>query len=242
MWRAFIRLVHDVCAVPAAPVAPDGAVAEVIRAAPGWWRYRVTLWILVRFVVLVLVASPFVVIELVAASKGMPAPAHAIVRALEYAAGGLWLLSLPIGLALARVDYEHRWYLVTDRSVRIREGVVIVHEMTLTFANVQNVTIEQGPLQRAFGISDVRVQTAGGGAGSEQPGIRSMHTGILRGIENAAAFREAVLARLRATVDAGLGDPDEDAAHPPAPALADAAIALLVEARALARAAERLPA
>jgi uncharacterized membrane protein YdbT with pleckstrin-like domain len=102
---------------------------------------------------------------------------------------------------------------------------------------VQNVTIEQGPLQRAFGIADLRVQTAGGGGGGEQPGLRSMHTGILRGIDNAQVLRETVLARLRSAADAGLGDPDDAAKTP---ALADAATAPLAEASALARAAERL--
>jgi uncharacterized membrane protein YdbT with pleckstrin-like domain len=126
--------------------------------------------------------------------------------------------------------------------VRIREGVVIIHEMTLTFANVQNVTIDQGPLQRMFGIADLRVQTAGGG-GSEQPGMRSMHTGILRGLDDAEKLREAVLARLRIVADAGLGDHDDaqaQAAQVPAEGLAHAAAMLLAEARALASAAERL--
>ena len=68
-----------------------------------------------------------------------------------------------------RLNYEMRWYKVTDRSLRIRAGVWNVHEMTMTFANVQNISITQGPLERLFGISDVRVETAGGGGGTAVP-------------------------------------------------------------------------
>lgn len=236
MWAAFIRLIREVCSVPPAPVAPPGGHAEVFRAAPGWWRYRLTLWLIGHVVLALLLLTPLVVVEVVAGPQ-LPSVGHTVLRVVEWVVAIVWVLGLAVGYALRRLDYEHRWYLVTDRSVRIREGVVVVHEMTLTFANVQNVTIDQGPLQRAFGIADLRVQTAGGGAGHEQPGLRSMHTGILRGIDNAVALRETVLARLRAAADAGLGDPD-DASKPPA--LADAATALLVEAKALARAAERV--
>jgi uncharacterized membrane protein YdbT with pleckstrin-like domain len=236
MWRAFIRLIQEVCNVPPPPVAPPGDHAQVFRAAPGWWRYRMTLWLIGHGALLAMFVTPLLVVELVAGPE-LPAAGRIALRVVEWVIGSIWLLSLPIGYALRRLDYEYRWYLVTDRSVRIREGIVIVHEMTLTFANVQNVTIEQGPLQRAFGIADLRVQTAGGGAGHEETGLRSMHTGILRGIDNAVELREAVLARLRAAADAGLGDPD-DASKPPA--LVEAANGLLAEARALAHAAERL--
>jgi uncharacterized membrane protein YdbT with pleckstrin-like domain len=239
MWSRFLDLVQEICAVPPAPLAAHGGKAstKVFRAAPGWWRYRITLWLLRRMATLAPLLGTLVVIEL-ALSERLPWLAHNLLRVIEYAGVVGWVISLPIGYALLRLDYEMRWYLVTDGSVRIREGVVIVHEMTLTFANVQNVTIEQGPLQRMFGIADLRVQTAGGGAGAEQPGMRSMHTGILRGVDNAEALREAVLARLREVADAGLGDPD-DAAAPGDQSLALAATALLVEARALAVTAER---
>ena len=48
-----------------------------------------------------------------------------------------------------------------------------VLETTITFENIQNVTVQQGPLQRLFGIADVRVDTAGGGGG----GPHSQHGG-----------------------------------------------------------------
>lgn len=236
MWQWFMGVVQEVCVIPPQRRIPGDERARLIRAAPGYWRYRMLLWFLGRAVILMTFAAPLLVAEL--AAPQLPVVAHTLLRIVEGTGATLWLLSLPVGYALQRLDFENRWYVITDRSVRIREGIVIIHEMTLTFANVQNVTIDQGPLQRAFGIADLRVQTAGGGGGHEQPGMRSMHTGILRGLDDANALRETVLARLRLVADAGLGDLDDARAKPDS--LAHAATQLLAEAKALASAAERL--
>ena len=164
--------------------------------------------------------------------------------------GGLVFLAvqLPFTFAMVRLDYEMRWYITTDRSLRIREGLASVREMTLTFANVQNVTIRQGPLQRLLGLADVVVETAGGGAPRGPHGQQagnSLHEGALRGVDNATEIRDLILARLRKLKDAGLGDPDEKHLHhgpePVTPHADDAiaaARAVLEEARGLRRALE----
>src|SRR4029077_20010196 len=93
------------------------------------------------------------------------------------------LIARLFALAVLRLDFDKRWYVVTDRSLRVREGVLRVSEMTVTFANIQNISVSQGPIQRALGIADLRVDTAGGG--STTPGhaaTQSMHTAWLRGI------------------------------------------------------------
>ena len=134
----------------------------------------------------------------------------------------LWILKV-IGLivyvgqllvtyATLRLDYEMRWHIVTDRSLRIRTGLWKVQEMTMSFANLQQVMLSQGPLQRLLGIADVRVQSAGGGGASEDHHHghgASMHTGIFHGVDNATEVRDLVLARLRHFRETGLGDPDE---------------------------------
>ena len=151
----------------------------------------------------------------------------------------------PLTYVMVRLDYEMRWYIVTDRSLRIREGIASVREMTMTFANVQNLTIQQGPIQRLLGISDLRVRTAGGGSGDkdeekDDKDAGSMHVGYLRGVDNAREIRDTILARLRHVKGAGLGDPDDETA-PGGVArtvegdLLSAAQELLGEARALRR-------
>ena len=155
---------------------------------------------------------------------------------LELIGLGIFIVQIPFSLAKARLDYEMRWYIVTDRSMRLREGIFGVREMTFTFANVQNIAIRQGPLQRLLGIADVVVRTAGGGGGSTEQGEyqhagKPMHVGTLRAVDNAEMVRDLILERLRRLRDAGLGDPDDR--HPAVEVLRDAARELLEAARAL---------
>ncbi|MGE0784450.1 MAG: PH domain-containing protein [Sandaracinaceae bacterium] len=130
------------------------------------------------------------------------------------------LVAIPFVLVLVwqyvliRLDWDMRYYIVTDRSIRIREGALRIHEHTHTFANIQNLSIEQGPLERLLGIANVRIQTAGGGMQVGQPGQAAGHGGTLQGIEDAEAVRDRILALLRAYRDAGLGD---ERARPKAP-------------------------
>jgi len=86
----------------------------------------------------------------------------------------------------------------------------VVQEMTVTFANIQNISVSQGPIQRLLGLSDLRVDTAGGAGrnDSKQPGM-NLHTAWFRGIDNATDVRELMQDRLRQWKDAGLGDHGE---------------------------------
>jgi uncharacterized membrane protein YdbT with pleckstrin-like domain len=123
------------------------------------------------------------------------------------------LITQLFALALVRLDFDKRWYVITDRSLRIREGIFHVREMTVTFANIQNISISQGPVQRFLDISDLRVDTAGGGGGSQQEraaqGQENLHTAWFRGINNAHEIRALIQQRLRQHKDAGLGDHDD---------------------------------
>lgn len=104
--------------------------------------------------------------------------------------------------------YDTTWYVLTDRSLRIRRGVLSIRETTISFENVQNVEVRQGPLQRYFGIADVLVQTAGGGVsqGNGQAPTLGAHVGILQGLEDAEVVRDQILASVKRTRGAGLGD------------------------------------
>src|SRR4051812_2067447 len=43
-----------------------------------------------------------------------------------------YFAQLPVTYAIARFDYEMRWYLVTDRSLRIRHGIWKIEEATMS--------------------------------------------------------------------------------------------------------------
>jgi len=174
----------------------------------------------------------------------LPAWAFPLIWALKIVGFVIYILQIPLTYAVLRLDYEMRWYMVTDRSLRLRHGVWRLSEATMSFANIQQVVVSQGPLQRLLGLANVKVKSAGGGSGQNSHGGASddMHSGYFHSVTNAPEIRDLILARLRRFRESGLGDPEEKLAVPavsavaPASASADALSAaqeLLAEARAL---------
>jgi membrane protein YdbS with pleckstrin-like domain len=226
--------------IPHEPAPPAGAPESIrtFRAAKSFYRYRLMLWVMKQLSTAAGLAFGLAII-----AEIPDFPGRFVLDVVE-ALGVLGLVAaIPFTYLLVHLDYQLRWYIVTDRSLRIREGVVRIGEQTMSYANIQNVAIRQGPLQRFFGIADVEVRTAGGGAGSsEHSGDSSMHLGYFRGVENAEEIRDAILARVRLLRDAGLGDPDAEHTTD-TPADDDVLVAareLLEEARAFGRAAGRV--
>jgi membrane protein YdbS with pleckstrin-like domain len=119
---------------------------------------------------------------------------------LELLAMAFFLLQLPFSYAFVVLDYKMRWYIVTDRSLRIRAGVNRIRELTMTYANIQNLSIQQNILQQFLGIADLKVQTAGGAAseGSEGENAEdeSIHVAYFKGVDNAQEIRDLILNRL----------------------------------------------
>ena len=147
-----------------------------------------------------------------------------------------------IAYVAIHLRYDTTWYVLTDRSLRIRRGIGVMHETTISFENVQNVEVQQGPVQRYFGIADVVVQTAGGGARhskGESGTSLSAHTGVLQGLDNAVEVRNLILDRVKRTRSAGLGDdhphPRDASDLPSAPGLSAEHLAVLSEIRDIAR-------
>lgn len=103
--------------------------------------------------------------------------------------------------------YDSTWYVLSDRTMRIRRGLWQIHETTITYENIQNVSVQQGPVQRYFGIANVIVETAGGGSGGKGDGSQSIgHTGLLEGVDNAEEIRRMILEKWKSAKSAGLGD------------------------------------
>jgi uncharacterized membrane protein YdbT with pleckstrin-like domain len=222
--------------VPAQPQAPAGDTGSVLtfRASPRYFQYRVALWALRQLGALAALigGTIFLRTAMALADSGF----FNIWGALELFAWLVFIVQLPFSFMLVRLDFEMRWYLLTDRSLRIREGILRVREKTLTYANIQNISIRKNPLQRLFGLATVAVRAAGGGSGSaEHGGSATSHTheATFEGVDNSDQIREILRHRIRQHRDSGLGDPDDVAdAAGAAPALL-AARSLLEEARAL---------
>src|ERR687898_860340 len=79
----------------------------------------------------------------------------------------LFLLGLIVVAALAALWGFLSWrattYAVTGNSFRLRQGVFQKNERTIPLEHVQSVDTVQGIIQRASGVYEVRVETAGGG-------------------------------------------------------------------------------
>jgi membrane protein YdbS with pleckstrin-like domain len=253
------RLMLRLLRVPPEPHLPAGSAdtARVFRASKRFLQLKLLNWSVGQFFTLLGLVAALVAIHFVGTGslEVLSEVPHRpiILRFLGWfeIIGVIgFLLQLPLSLVPVILDWEMRWYIVTDRSLRIREGVWKVSEMTLTFANVQEVSIRQGPIERLFGIANLRVRTAGGGGRinpqDPQSEEKSGHIGYFRGVDNAPAIRDLILERLKRLRDAGLGDPDQpqteiDAGEVIAiPGIIDAAHDLLNEARALRRTAENV--
>ncbi len=230
VWASVVALFRVPAQPPTLPTA--GEAIRAIRPAPGFLRYlKFFFWLL-------LIPGDVIPVALWL-SIAVARPSIAV-----------WLV-VPLLIVMAAPDivayvaihlrYDTTWYVITDRSLRIRRGVWVINETTISFENVQNVEVRQGPVQRYFGIADVVVQTAGGGTrhgkGDGSSSLAS-HVGILQGLEDAEVVRDGILDRVRRTRSAGLGDDHTHAstlASAPATASSLAHTAVLREIRDLAR-------
>ncbi|HEY3354739.1 MAG TPA: PH domain-containing protein [Polyangia bacterium] len=223
----------------APPHLPEGPAVRTLRPAAAYLAYR---YLAVAAVGLI-ESLPVVILGGLAVAR---LGAVGLLIAVPLLA--LYLFVMGVVLVATRLDWELRHYVLGRRSLRVRAGAWVQREITLSYANVQNVEVVQGPLERAFGFKSLRVSTAGGQSAKDKLHGGGSHDALLVGLEDADEVRELILGVLRGRRDAGLGDAD-DAAAPadaaPAPAGAaparDRAAALgevLAAARALRAAAE----
>jgi uncharacterized membrane protein YdbT with pleckstrin-like domain len=229
--------------VPPTPAPPPGSPPRVFRAAPNFFKLKLLRWAVTQLgavIGIIWAVSFFEMLE----NRGLPSTAIMLLRFGEYLAIAGLVLNAAVGWFLVRLDFELRWYMLSDRAIRIREGITTIREKTIALANIQNIAVQQGPLQRYLGIADVEVRTAGGGGGQTEGGKKGhtgdpMHVAYFRGVANAEQIRDLLREGVRRQRDTGLGDPDE-AAHAAAPGDVHEAVAeVLREARALRVAVER---
>jgi membrane protein YdbS with pleckstrin-like domain len=228
------ELVLRLMRVPADPQLPDGSAdsVRVFRAGKNYYRWLMLQWASAQVLVLLGAFITWQSTQSVLAK--LPVWGKVIWLGVEGVVELSALTFIVVSYYAVRLNYELRWYIVTDRSLRIRSGIWSVEELTMTFANIQDMRINAGPLQNLLGLADVVVSSAGGGQHTS-PSLNP-HLACFNGVDNAEEVRDLIAERLRQYRDAGLGDHDREsaAATPPSTALEEAAaLRVLNEVRAL---------
>ena len=235
------QAVLDLLAVPAAPEAPEGSPdsIRVFHAGRSFYTWTVVVWGIQHVAVFAGLVAMTSSVAFAVMPKARPW-AQVILAALLIIAWVVFASTSIVTFLSRRLDYRLRWYIVTDRSLRIRSGIFNVHELTMTYGNIQEIRVSSGPLQHVLGLADVEVQAAGGGGDAKHGG--GGHVGRFEGLSNANDIRDLLVERVRQYRDSGLG---ETASHPARSSEASeiaAARAMLDEARALRAALARSPA
>ena len=195
-----LRIVKAPTEPPQAPAGSYDSV-QVYRASPRYLTYRLLGFALVSLALFLL--------PVVLALAGVAKHDRAMVIAALVFVPLIAVIQFFVYFAV-RIDYDMRYYIVTDRSMRVREGAFVVKEKTISYANVQNLRVVQGPLLRLLGIWNLRVDTAGGGGEGKGEAGASSRQVQMAGIENAHEVRDLILGHLKKRgVSSGLGDIDD---------------------------------
>ena len=202
--------------VPEAPEAPAGSKdsIRVFRAGANFYKWSVITWGLRQIAVGVGLAGAFTALTVAQRSpSNRPEWVNLAFPVGQVMVAAAFVLQLLLSYAALRLNFEMRWYIVTDRSLRIRSGIWSIEELTMTFANIQQVNLTQDPLQRVLGVADLEVTSAGGGGAKKKRRRRGQredaHTAAFEGVDNAESIRDLILERLRRYRDTGLGHPEE---------------------------------
>ena len=90
----------------------------------------------------------------------------------------LFLLVVIVVAALAALWGFLSWrattYVITGNSFRLKRGVFQKSERTIPLDHVQSVDTVQGVIQRAFGVYEVRIETAGGGSSEPDASLSAL--------------------------------------------------------------------
>ena len=199
LWPLFVPLLKLNHTEPALPEGT--ALVRHLRPSEKWLTYQYLAAMFAMF--MQFAGAVAAAIALIAQAKPWSVALAFGVLAIEFVVLGVTLVSI-------RVDYELRHYLVGDRSLRVSMGAMIRREVTLSYANVQNLEVQQGPIERWLGYKSLTISTAGAAQLSTQG--ENLHQVTLAGLEDADAVRELILGMLKQQRDSGLG---EHQAHPP---------------------------
>ena len=78
---------------------------------------------------------------------------------------------------------------ITNKNLKFSKGLIIHIEKTIPLENIQDLSFIGGLILRYFGLTLIKIETAGGGGGAHNQNLMSM-----LGINNAESFKTQILA------------------------------------------------
>jgi membrane protein YdbS with pleckstrin-like domain len=146
----------------------------VLRLHPHWK-------VLVRPVLLavIVVAAALVLVAVIPSGKAAAAERLAV--------AAVAILALMLWLAVPVLRWRTTTYELTTRRLRVRDGIVTRHGRDIPLARINDVSFEQGPLDRLLGCGRLVVESAGEHGQirlTEIPHVQYVHTTLFRLVED----------------------------------------------------------
>lgn len=77
---------------------------------------------------------------------------------------------------------------ITNKNLKFSKGMIVHIEKTIPVENIQDLSFVGGPILRYFGLTLIKIETAGGGGGAHNQNLMSM-----LGINDAENFKTQIL-------------------------------------------------
>lgn len=65
---------------------------------------------------------------------------------------------------ISKLGFPKRGYLLREKDISYKRGLIFYKQISVTFNRIQHVEVSQGILAKLFGLSSVKIFTAGGSA------------------------------------------------------------------------------
>lgn len=137
--------------------------------------------VLVRPVLIAIIVVAVALVAVVAIPSGSAAMPG------RFAVGAVALLILMVWLMVPFLRWRTTTYELTSKRLRLRAGIVTRHGRDIPLARINDVSFEQGPLDRLLGCGRLVVESAGEHGQivlTEIPRVQDVHATVFRLVED----------------------------------------------------------
>ncbi len=128
-------------------------------------KYRLVSWSIIWAILTIV----FVVVSTQAGLNG------AIIN------GSVLLIFVELGVMSSRIGYKKRSYALRERDLTYKKGWIFYSITTIPFNRIQHTEVSQGPIERKFSLSTLKIYTAGGSTSDLSiPGLEPEEAQALR--------------------------------------------------------------